>query len=74
MAGKKDVLAPLRAELGDELPEGLGALSSKQVEHLAGLIRAAKERQDERLAEGAAAALTVVPRPLRGPVRKALGV
>ncbi len=74
MAGRKDVLAPLRAELGEDLPDGLGALAPEQVEHLAGLIRAARDRQDERLAEGAAAALTVVPRPLRGPVRKALGV
>jgi hypothetical protein len=73
MAAKKDRLTVLRDELG-ELPPGLDRLTAVQADHLASLIHAARERQAERLAEGAAAALSVVPRPLRGPVRKALGV
>jgi len=73
MAGKKDQLSALRVELGD-LPPGLDGLTAEQAAHLATLVRAAKERQAERLAEGAAATLSVVPRPLRGPVRRALGV
>jgi hypothetical protein len=72
MAGNADELDALRAELGGSLPGGLDVLPADRLHHLTTLIRAAKERQERLIDEGADAALSLVPRPLRGPVRRAL--
>ncbi len=67
-------LAALERELGGPPPDGLDGLDDHQLQHLADLVAAAKAAQVVQLREGADAALRFVPRLLRGPFRKALGM
>ncbi len=62
----------LERELGAPLPEGLEVLSAAELQTLAELLSAAKARQAQALAEGIEESLDIVPRLMRGPVRKIL--
>ena len=62
----------LEDELGDRIPEGLEALSDDQLHALAELLRDAKARQARELDEGMEQSLDIVPRLMRGPVRRIL--
>lgn len=67
--------AQLADQLGDDVPPGLIAhLTDEDLAHLAELLAAAKERQVSELARGGEAALAVVPRLLRLPFRRAMGL
>jgi hypothetical protein len=70
----QDATRPLRKELGGELPEGLAALDGEELRDLADALRDARKRQSEALADATREVLGYVPRLLRGPVRKVLGV
>jgi hypothetical protein len=65
-------MAQLRAALGEHPPQGLSALEDPTLITLAAAIREAEERQERALREASDQALRHIPRPLRGPVRKAL--
>lgn len=67
-----DAVDILERELGAQLPEGLGRLSGEQLHALAELLQVAKACQREVLDEGVEASLNIVPRLMRGPVRKIL--
>jgi len=69
MAAAADILED---ELGARMPEGLDALSAKELTVLADLLRDAKQRQAEDLNVGVEESLNFVPRLMRGPVRKIL--
>lgn len=62
----------LENELGAPLPGGLDVLSAKELGTLADLLAAAKARQADELQEGVEESLNIVPRLMRGPVRKIL--
>ncbi len=62
----------LEAELGAAAPDGLRALSDAQLDGLADLLREAKRRQSGALESAIDEALEIVPRMVRGPVRKIL--
>ncbi len=57
-----------------DLPDGFGALSEDDATRLAETLTAARRRQAEELAAAADDALGHLPRPLRGPVRKLVGL
>jgi hypothetical protein len=63
----------LETELGETPPPGLSSLGAEEQEDLAGAIRDAKRRQAKALAEAADSALNLIPRMLRGPVRRMFG-
>jgi hypothetical protein len=65
-------IAALEAELGGRAPNGLDALTDAQLRAFTGLLRDAKRRQSEALESAVEQALEIVPRMLRGPVRKIL--
>ena len=69
-----DAVAPnaLEDELGGLMPEGLRTLSDRELRSLATVLHDAKARQAQTLAIGVEDALKVVPRLMRGPVRKVL--
>lgn len=58
--------------LGGPIPEGLEVLSADQLQTLADLLVAAKARQAQELQQGVEESLDIVPRLMRGPVRKIL--
>lgn len=62
----------LEAELGGPAPDGLAALPESERRAFAGVLRDAKERQSRELEVAVEEALGVVPRLLRGTMRKAL--
>ncbi len=74
MAADHDDLDALRAELGGTVPPGIDALPADRLAELARMIADAKERQGRLLEEGGLTALDHLPRVLRGPFRKALGL
>jgi hypothetical protein len=63
----------LAHQLGAEPPAGL-TLSEADTQRLADLIRAARRAQGEELQASLEKALEIVPRPLRGTVRKVVGL
>lgn len=65
--------ASLSHQLGAEPPAGLH-LSEAEIQQLADLIRAARAEQGAELEASLHNALEVVPRPLRGTVRKVVGL
>jgi hypothetical protein len=67
---EEEPLERLRAQLGGTLPEGLRTLEKRQLEHLDEIVRAARRRQAQALAEAGDRALGFVPRLLRGPIRR----
>ncbi|HEX4364728.1 MAG TPA: hypothetical protein VHZ75_09270 [Solirubrobacteraceae bacterium] len=62
----------LEQELGAQAPEGFAQLSGDQLRALAELLREARTRQKHELDEGVEGSLDIVPRLMRGPVRKIL--
>ena len=62
----------LEAELGAAPPEGLHALGEVQLGAFTDLLRDAKRRQSGALESAVEEALEIVPRMVRGPVRKIL--
>lgn len=62
----------LKPELGGNVPGGLGTLSEDELHAFAGVLRVAKRRQSRELEAAVEAALDIVPRLLRGAVRKIL--
>lgn len=65
--------AALTHQLGAEPPAGL-SLTEAEAEQLAELIKAARTAQGAELEASLFAALEIVPRPLRGTVRKVVGL
>jgi hypothetical protein len=60
----------LEQELGAMPPRAVDQLPAGQQEDLAAAIRDARRRQAKALAAAAEQALNLIPRVLRGPVRK----
>jgi hypothetical protein len=65
-------LRTLETELGGRAPARLEALSAAELRSFTDLLRAAKGRQSDALESAVEQALEIVPRMLRGPVRKIL--
>lgn len=68
MTGRRD----LHRELGGRVPEGLATLTDEERSELAGLVHDARRRQSQALDGAIAQALDIVPRLVRGPVRRIL--
>ena len=66
-------VAALTHQLGAEPPAGL-TLAEDETLQLAELIKAARARQAAELEASLLKALEIVPRPLRGTVRKVVGL
>jgi len=62
----------LESELGGRAPDGLAALADAQLRAFTDLLHDAKRRQSEALESATEEALEIVPRMVRGPVRKIL--
>lgn len=62
----------LEAELDGRLPDGLDTLTGEELSDFAERLRDAKQRQSLALEVGIDDALEIVPRLVRGPVRKIL--
>ena len=62
----------LEAELDDRVPDGLQALTDEELTDVADRLHDAKLRQSQALDAAIEQALEIVPRLLRGPVRKSL--
>lgn len=56
-----------------EVPPGIAALGPEAEQRLQGLVDAARERQSAELRRALDDTLRIVPRPLRGLVRKMVG-
>lgn len=67
-----DAIDILEEELGARLPEGLEVLAHDDLLLLADLLAEAKAGQAQELEEGVEGSLEIVPRLMRGPVRKML--
>lgn len=63
----------LTHQLGAEPPAGL-TLTEAETQQLADLVKEARRRQGEELEASLIKALEIVPRPLRGTVRKVVGL
>jgi hypothetical protein len=62
----------LELELGDRVPDGLKTLTDEELTDIADRLRDAKLRQSEALDAAIGEAVEIVPRLLRGPMRKIL--
>ena len=62
----------LEAELGGRAPDGLAALDETERTAFAGVLRDAKDRQSQEFEAAIEQSLGVVPRLLRGTIRKIL--
>ncbi len=62
----------LGPELGGNVPAGLDALSADELDHFAGMLRVARRKQSQELEAAVEQALDIVPRLLRGTIRKIL--
>jgi hypothetical protein len=62
----------LEAELGGRAPDALSALSKDDLRAFASVLHDAKARQSQELEAAVEEALGVVPRLLRGTIRKVL--
>jgi hypothetical protein len=67
--GARQILKP---ELGGSVPGGLGALSDAELTEFAAILRVAKRRQSQELEAAVEQALDIVPRLLRGTIRRIL--
>ncbi|MFO7191651.1 MULTISPECIES: hypothetical protein [Thermocrispum] len=65
---------PLDQRVKGGLPAGIAALSEEHQQLLSDAIGAARREQAEALAAAAEDSLRHIPRLLRGPVRKAVGL
>jgi hypothetical protein len=66
-------VSALEAELGSTPPPGFAELSENELSDLTSAIREARRRQAAEVAAAGERALSVVPRFLRGPIRKIMG-
>lgn len=66
-------LAALEAQLGSEPPAGLARLDAEELGDLTAAIRDARRRQAAEIEAVGDRALSFVPRPLRGPIRRIVG-
>lgn len=62
----------LESELGGAPPDGLERLTDAQLRAFTDLLRDAKRRQSDALRSAVEESLEIVPRMVRGPVRKIL--
>lgn len=62
----------LKPELGGSIPSGLDALTEDELTGFAAMLRVAKRRQSQQLESAVDEALDIVPRLLRGTIRKIL--
>ncbi|MDX6690867.1 MAG: hypothetical protein QOG15_2324 [Solirubrobacteraceae bacterium] len=62
----------LEGELGGRIPDGLSTLTEAELSHFADLLRDTKQRQSQALESAIEEALGIVPRIVRGSVRKVL--
>jgi hypothetical protein len=62
----------LGSELGGIVPGGLEGLTEEDLSGFSAMLRAAKRRQSEQLDTAVDEALEIVPRLLRGTIRKVL--
>jgi len=65
-------LQALERELGGRPPDGLSVLSDADLRAFAELLHEARKRQSAALESAVEESLEIVPRMVRGPVRKAL--
>jgi hypothetical protein len=63
----------LRRQLGDGLPDGLKRLDDEHLRDLAQAIADTRRRQGAALAAAGDRALGLIPRLLRGPIRRIVG-
>jgi hypothetical protein len=68
----QDARRILRPELGGSVPGGLDELTDEELSGFAAILRVAKKQQSEQLGEAIDEALQIVPRLLRGTIRKIL--
>ncbi|HEY3725866.1 MAG TPA: hypothetical protein VGL51_01755 [Solirubrobacteraceae bacterium] len=68
-----DTFKSLRAQLGDDLPDGVRRLNSEQLDDLAQAVAETRHRQRAELAAAGDRALGMIPRLLRGPIRRIVG-
>lgn len=64
----------VRQKRGLRLPPPPPSLATSDADHLSGLVAAALSDQRRQTAEAVERAIDHVPRLLRGPVRKVLGI
>jgi hypothetical protein len=69
----EDGLEALEHQLGGPVPAGLTRLAPAELSHLAGAVQAARRRQAAELHAAGEQALGLVPRLLRGPIRRVIG-
>jgi hypothetical protein len=62
----------LKPELGGSVPTGLEGLTEEELHGFAAAVRVARRRQSEELELAVDQALDIVPRLLRGTIRKIL--
>jgi hypothetical protein len=62
----------LKSELGGKTPHGLDSLTETDMAGFAGILHDAKRRQSQELEESVDEALEIVPRLLRGTIRRIL--
>jgi hypothetical protein len=70
---KEGAIRSLKQQLGATPPPGLRALTEEELQDLSQAIREASHRQAKALEAAGERALSRIPRPLRGPVRKVAG-
>lgn len=63
----------LLPRLAVDLPDGIAALGPDARQRLDGLVAAAQQHQQQELRDALEETLRIVPKPLRGLVRKVLG-
>ncbi len=71
---RKEALEALESQLRAKPPEGLSSLTGEELEDLAGAVRKARHRQAAELQAAGEKAFGHIPRLLRGPIRKVMGV
>lgn len=67
-----DAVDILEEQLGGQVPDGFENLTDEQLLALADLLQDAKARGQEELQEGVEESLDLIPRLMRGSVRKIL--
>ncbi len=68
----RSVTRILEPELGGAAPDGLEALTEDELIELAAIVKTAKRRQSQELEVAVEEALDIVPRLLRGTIRRIL--
>jgi hypothetical protein len=71
---RKETIRELQSQLGARLPKGLSALSDEELEDLNDAVRGARHRQAAELQAAGEKAFGHIPRLLRGPIRRVMGV